>query len=255
MHLYVICIALYCTIFSHFASLVMKTEMKNCFELPAKRQKKKKNPKQVHLGSFCNLNSHAQYLSVDPLGAIFRLLHSSIEVNGQHVLRTRFLPRVSMPQPIVRLLHLQQARPGPKIKSFQRDSRVIEQDAKILSDTDSSQRKIFPAAINHTRQIHDQIKSSRIHLECRFIHPSEKTLGLNPVQCSEVHVYTEGLNCKQAHRFKRAKAFSLGISYHQIRLFDTAHRQELSPLWCRCREAGRAQAKGLAMISLRCILT
>lgn len=48
-----------------------------------------------------------RYLSVHPFGSAFRLLHASVKVNRQHVLGTRLLPRVPMPQPIVCFLHLQ----------------------------------------------------------------------------------------------------------------------------------------------------
>lgn len=61
---------------------------------------------------FVVIQTHLEYLSVDPFGATSRLLYPSIEVNGQHVLWTGFLPRVSMPQPIIRLLHLQKGQTG-----------------------------------------------------------------------------------------------------------------------------------------------
>ena len=60
--------------------------------------------------TFCCNKTHLQYLGVDPFGALSRLLYSSIEVNRQHVLWTSFLPGVSMPQPVIGLLHLQQVR-------------------------------------------------------------------------------------------------------------------------------------------------
>lgn len=66
-----------------------------------------------NLYCLCACLSTLQYLRVDPSGSIFRLLHSSIEVNGQHVLRSRFLPGVSMPQPIICLLHLQEGEITP----------------------------------------------------------------------------------------------------------------------------------------------
>lgn len=46
------------------------------------------------------------HLSVHPFGPVFGLHNPSIEVDWQHVLRTCFLPGVSMSQPIICLLHL-----------------------------------------------------------------------------------------------------------------------------------------------------
>lgn len=48
-----------------------------------------------------------RYLSVDPFGAALRVLHAAVEVDRQHVLGTRLLPRVPVPQPIICFLHLQ----------------------------------------------------------------------------------------------------------------------------------------------------
>lgn len=62
-----------------------------------------------------------RYLSVDPLGAVFRLLHAAIKVDGQHVLGTRLLPRVPMPQPIVCLLHLRGKE--EKLVTMRKESR------------------------------------------------------------------------------------------------------------------------------------
>ena len=46
------------------------------------------------------------YLGVDPLGAGGSVLHPAVEVHGQHVLGTGFLPGVAVPEPVVGFFHL-----------------------------------------------------------------------------------------------------------------------------------------------------
>ena len=87
------------------------TECHSCFKVNVRIM-------WLQILSFTRSTVQHHYLSVDPLGAIFRLLHSSIEVNRQHVLRARLLPGVSMSQPIIGLLHLCESQSGTKTKKL-----------------------------------------------------------------------------------------------------------------------------------------
>lgn len=57
------------------------------------------------------------YLCVQPAHALGAVLHSPVEVHGQHVLRPRLLPGVPVAQPVIRLLHLEgrQVRAGETV--------------------------------------------------------------------------------------------------------------------------------------------
>lgn len=46
------------------------------------------------------------YLGINPLLAAGSILHTAVEVDGQHVLGTSLLPWVSKPEPVIGLLSL-----------------------------------------------------------------------------------------------------------------------------------------------------
>lgn len=56
----------------------------------------------------CSLHASppGPYLGVNPLGTRGRVLHPAVEVHGQHVLGTGFLPGVAVPEPVVSFFHL-----------------------------------------------------------------------------------------------------------------------------------------------------
>lgn len=57
-------------------------------------------------GGSLHADPRSPYLGVDPLGAGGGVLHPAVEVDGQHVLGTGFLPGVAVPEPVVGFFHL-----------------------------------------------------------------------------------------------------------------------------------------------------
>ena len=53
-------------------------------------------------------NVECTYLGVDPLCSFIGMLNTTIKVDRKGVLRSGFLPRIAISQPVVRLLNLQQ---------------------------------------------------------------------------------------------------------------------------------------------------
>ncbi|KAG7229140.1 hypothetical protein INR49_013083 [Caranx melampygus] len=96
---------------------------------------------QLHRPTLQSLGQHSvvgvgevQYhdLGVDPFGAVSRLLHSSVEVNWQHVLGPGFLPGVSMSQPIVCLLYLQQGEVQVSIEALLQLGHILHSTIPLM---------------------------------------------------------------------------------------------------------------------------